>query len=155
MLSSYACGESPNMQGACSPAHHVRWRETPQGLESRLNGILVDRYRAGEKAAYPTLCKGRYEADGETYYAIEEPASLNSMALLGELARIGVAAIKIEGRQRSIAYVAEVARVWRAAIDRVAHGAQPFAVEPAWDAQLRRLAEGQQQTLGAYYRPWK
>ncbi len=154
-LSSYACGESPNMQGACSPAHHVRWHETPQGLESRLAGILVDRYVDGEKAAYPTLCKGRYEVDGETYYAIEEPASLNSMGLLAELAAIGIAAVKIEGRQRSIAYVGDVTRVWRAALDRLARDPEGFEADPRWAAQLGRLAEGQQQTLGAYYRPWK
>ena len=154
-LSSYACGESPNMQGACSPAHHVRWQQTSRGLESRLAGILVDRYVDGEKAAYPTLCKGRYEVEGETYYAIEEPASLNAMGLLAELVAIGIAAVKIEGRQRSIAYVSEVTRVWRAALDTLARDPDGFEVDPRWAAQLGRLAEGQQQTLGAFYRPWK
>ena len=155
MLSSYATGTSPNCQGACSPAHAVRWQQTAQGLESRLNGILVDRYAANDKAAYPTLCKGRYEVEGETYYAIEEPASLNTLELLPEFARIGVTAIKIEGRQRSIAYVAQVTRIWREAIDRLAHDPAAFTIRPAWMAELRKLSEGQQQTLGAYYRPWK
>lgn len=27
--SAYACGESPNTMGACSPAHAMRWQETP------------------------------------------------------------------------------------------------------------------------------
>lgn len=154
-LSSYATGVSPNVHGACSPAQAVRWRETPQGLESRLNGLLVDRYAAGEKAAYPTLCKGRYEVEGETYYAIEEPASLNTLALLPVFARIGVAAVKIEGRQRSAAYVAQVTAVWREAIDRCLREPQTPAHDPRWTAELGRLAEGHQQTLGAYYRPWK
>ena len=67
-LSSYMTGESPNTVGACSPAKYVRWQETDQGLESRLNNILIDRYCAGENAGYPTLCKGRFETeiDGET-----------------------------------------------------------------------------------------
>lgn len=155
VLSSYVTGESPNTRGVCSPAQAVRWRETPDGLESRLNGILVDCYAGNEKAAYPTLCKGRYEVAGETYYAIEEPASLNTLELLPELARIGVAAIKIEGRQRSIAYVARVTKIWREAIDRCCRDPQAFAVNPAWAAELRKLSEGQQQTLGAFYRPWK
>ena len=154
-LSSYACGESPNMQGACSPAHHVRWEQRTAGLEARLNGILIDRYAAQEKAAYPTLCKGRYDVAGSTYYAIEEPASLNSMDLLPELARMGIAGVKIEGRQRSIAYVTEVTRVWRAAIDRVCGSPDAFKVDPSWHARLRKLSEGQSQTLGAYHRPWK
>lgn len=154
-LSAFVTGESPNTRGACSPAHAVRWRETPEGLESRLNGILVDRYAGNEKAAYPTLCKGRYQVAGETYYAIEEPASLNTLELLPEFARIGVAAIKIEGRQRSIAYVAHVTKIWREAIDRCSRNPNGFKMNPAWAAQLRNLSEGRQQTLGAFYRPWK
>ncbi|MGL4776303.1 MAG: peptidase U32 family protein, partial [Aeromonas veronii] len=55
-LSSYMTGESPNTVGACSPAKFVRWEETPNGLESRLNEVLIDRYGPGENAGYPTLC---------------------------------------------------------------------------------------------------
>jgi len=152
-LSAYACGESPNTAGACSPAHAVRWSETPAGLESRLNGILIDRYAPGERAAYPTVCKGRYAAGGETYYAFEEPASLNTLELLPQFGRIGVRAVKIEGRQRSPAYVAQVTRVWREAIDAWKAGA--FAPRSAWIAALDRHAEGSQHTLGAFSRPWK
>jgi Collagenase and related proteases len=63
-LSSYLTGQSPNTVGACSPAAFVRWQDTEQGLESRLNGVLIDRYQADEKAGYPTLCKGRFCVDG-------------------------------------------------------------------------------------------
>ena len=154
-LSSYATGDSPNTRGVCSPPKAVRWQETAQGLESRLNGILIDRYGADENAGYPTLCKGRFDVEGETYYAIEEPASLNTLELLPELMRMGVAAIKIEGRQRSPAYVGQVTKVWRQAIDSCVRDAATFAVKPAWTAELGKVSEGQQQTLGAYYRPWK
>jgi putative protease len=155
VLSSYTTGESPNTAGVCSPARAVRWQETPDGLESRLNGVLLDRYGADEKAGYPTLCKGRFEVNGETYYAIEEPTSLNTLELIPEMMKIGVAAIKIEGRQRSPAYVEQVTRVWRAAIDAARRAADRYVVSPAWMAQLNKLAEGQQNTLGAYHRPWK
>src|SRR3990172_3691799 len=101
--------------GACSGGGAVRWEETAAGLESRLNGVLIDRYAPGERAAYPTVCKGRYGVGGETaggdpYYATEGPASLNALELLPKFAQIGVRAIKIEGRQRSPAYVAQVTR---------------------------------------------
>jgi len=66
---------------------------------------------------------------------------------------MGVAAIKIEGRQRSPAYVAEVTRVWREAIDEC--GAGRFSVRPQWNAGLSKIAEGTQHTLGAYNRKWK
>ncbi|NMG67773.1 U32 family peptidase [Azoarcus indigens] len=154
-LSAYATGESPNCNGACSPGKHVRWEQTPRGMETRLNGILIDRFGANERAGYPTLCKGRFEVNDETYYAIEEPTSLNTLEMLPELARVGVSAIKIEGRQRSPAYVAQVTRVWRAALDRLALDPASFRAQPAWMAELNKVSEGQSHTLGAYYRPWK
>ena len=155
-LSSYVTGEAPNTNGVCSPPKAVRWVETPQGRESRLNGVLIDRYAPGENAGYPTLCKGRFDVGEEkNYYAIEEPTSLNTLSLLPELMRIGVRAIKIEGRQRSPAYVAQVTKVWREAIDSCRANPQLYAAKPAWMSSLDKVAEGQQHTLGAYHRPWK
>ena len=112
-LSSYLTGESPNTVGACSPARFVRWQQTPQGMESRLNDVLIDRYQDHENAGYPTLCKGRYLVDDVRYHALEEPTSLNTLELLPELLAANIASVKIEGRQRSPAYVSQVARVWR------------------------------------------
>jgi len=154
-LSAYACGDSPNTFGACSPARAVRWQATSAGLESRLNGVLIDRYAKGEGAAYPTLCKGRFAVDGATYYAIEEPASLNTLEMLPEFLAIGVRAVKIEGRQRSPAYVAQVTRVWREAIDAAQREGARFAPRREWMVALDRHAEGSQHTLGAFSRPWK
>ena len=155
-LSSYVTGESPNTHGVCSPAKAVRWQETPKGLESRLNGVLIDRYGQGESAGYPTLCKGRFDVeDDENYYAIEEPTSLNTLTLLPQLQQSGVKAIKIEGRQRSPAYVAQVTRVWREAIDECTAQPQHYTPRGSWMASLDQVAEGQQHTLGAYHRPWK
>ena len=154
-LSSYVTGDAPNNRGVCSPAKAVRWQPTPKGLESRLNGVLIDRYAGHEKASYPTICKGRYEVNGEDYYAIEEPASLNTLELLPRLLSMGVSAIKIEGRQRSPAYTAAATRVWREALDSCLRDPAAYRVLPQWTQALARLSEGQQQTLGAYYRSWK
>lgn len=154
-LSSYLTDESPNSRGACSPAKAVRWEETANGeLESRLNNVLIDRYARGESAGYPTLCKGRFQVSGETYHAIEEPVSLNTLDLLPELQALGIKAIKIEGRQRSPAYIAEVTRTWRQAVDRLGQ-VTGFAVDPAWQSTLSGLSEGGLTTLGAYHRQWK
>jgi collagenase-like PrtC family protease len=155
-LSSYVTGDSPNTHGVCSPAKAVRWQQTPQGLESRLNGVLIDRYGDRENAGYPTLCKGRFDAAGESnYYAIEEPTSLNALEVLPQLMKMGVRGIKIEGRQRSPVYVAQVTRVWREAIDQCAANPQRYAPKRSWMSALDQVAEGQQHTLGAYHRPWK
>jgi putative protease len=154
-LSSYVTGEAPNTHGVCSPAKAVRWQQTPKGMESRLNGVLIDRYAADEPRGYPTLCKGRFEVNGRRDYALEEPTSLNSMSLLPELMHMGVRAVKIEGRQRSPAYVQQVTRVWREAIDAARAAPERFSAKPDWTATLGHLAEGQQHTLGAYDRPWR
>ena len=106
LLSSYATGDSPNNKGVCSPAHAVRWVERDGNLDARLNNIMIDQYAPGEPAGYPTLCKGRFLVDGEVDHALEEPTSLNALSLLPRLLAMGVSAIKIEGRQRSPAYVA-------------------------------------------------
>ncbi|EST56976.1 U32 family peptidase [Proteus hauseri] len=154
-LSSYLTGESPNTVGACSPARFVRWQQTPQGMESRLNDVLIDRYSPNENAGYPTLCKGRYFVDDHCYHALEEPTSLNTLSLLPELMAMNIASVKIEGRQRSPAYVTEVARVWRAAIDQCKKDPQRFSTNPHWMNALGKISEGTQTTLGAYHRKWQ
>lgn len=63
-LSSYVTGESPNTQGACSPAWAIRWAQTPAHTESRLNGVLVDRFRTDEATGYPTRQAARAAAGG-------------------------------------------------------------------------------------------
>ena len=154
-LSSYVTGASPNRHGVCSPAKFVRWEEHDDGSRGvRLNGLLMDRYSPGEPAGYPTVCKGRFNVGGETFHALEEPTSLNTLELLPRLAAAGVAALKIEGRQRGVAYVSSVTRTWREAIDR--HTASPadWSAKPAWQQALSAHAEGHQTTLGPYHRAW-
>ena len=94
-LSSYLTGESPNTQGVCSPAAFVQWEDKGEILESRLNGLLIDRFYENENAGYPTLCKGRFEVNGRIEHALEEPTSLNTLDILADLNHAGVAAIKM------------------------------------------------------------
>ncbi|MFO1387720.1 peptidase U32 family protein [Cellvibrio sp.] len=154
-LSSYLTGESPNTAGACSPAAFVRWDEKDDVLESRLNGVLIDRFSSQERAGYPTLCKGRFTVGDTPYHVLEEPTSLNTLDVLPELLAQGICSVKIEGRQRSPAYVAQVTRVWRAAIDQLKKSPGAYRVEEEWMRCLAILSEGQQTTLGAYDRQWR
>ncbi|MDF3888019.1 MULTISPECIES: ubiquinone anaerobic biosynthesis protein UbiU [Cupriavidus] len=155
LLSSYATGDSPNNKGVCSPAHAVRWEEREGTMQARLSGILIDSYAPGEPAGYPTLCKGRFEVEGERGYVLEEPTSLNALSLLPALIGMGIAAIKIEGRQRSPRYVGDVVGVLRAAIDAACADPQRFTARQEWQGVLGRHAEGDQVTQGAYDRPWR
>src|SRR5690606_1989561 len=135
-LSSYMTGQSPNTAGACSPAAFVNWQDNNGTLESRLNGILIDRFAPNETAGYPTLCKGRFSVGNDTYHALEEPTSLNTLDLLPRLYAEGIKSLKIEGRQRSPAYVAQITQVWRAAIDAVMATPERFNVQPQWQQVL-------------------
>ena len=152
-LSSYLTGESPNTHGVCSPAAFVQWEDKGDTLESRLNGLLIDKFTANENAGYPTLCKGRFDVGGQIEHALEEPTSLNTMDILPELIQSGVVAIKIEGRQRSPSYVATVTKAWREAIDRVEQTGNKVSQDSI--NSLASLAEGKQTTIGAYERDWQ
>ncbi len=153
-LSSFVTGHSPNSQGVCSPAAHVHWAELPGNRrEVRLNNVLVDQFEPDEAASYPTLCKGRYRNGDNLAYVLEEPVSLNTLSILPRLAQAGVAALKVEGRQRGPAYVAQVTRVWREALEAL-KAPTPFAVQPACQKQLSHVSEGLQTTLGPYHRDW-
>jgi O2-independent ubiquinone biosynthesis protein UbiU len=83
------------------------------------------------------------------------PAASTPIELLPELYRAGVAAIKVEGRQRSPAYVAQVTGVMRAAIDACIADPDNFRPTAAWQKTLAAVSEGTQTTLGAYHRSWQ
>ncbi len=148
-LSSYATGKSPNMNGACSPASHVEYREEGGELVSRLGGFAIHRVAAADAAPYPTLCKGCFQAGDFKGHVFEDPVSLDAASLIPQLAQAGVAALKIEGRQRSRAYTEAVVRSFRKALEDHAAGL-PIAA-----GALRDLTEGQQTTSGAYRKTWR
>jgi putative protease len=149
LLSSYATGQSPNMHGVCSPASHVSYRETKQGLVSRLGGFTINRFATGDAAGYPTLCKGRFATPHGSGYIFEDPVSLDAAELLPALHEAGVTALKIEGRQRGRAYVERVVRGFRQALDALAAG------RPIVSPGLVSLTEGQATTQGAYRKDWR
>ncbi|MFN7074013.1 U32 family peptidase, partial [Proteus mirabilis] len=77
-----------------------------------------------------------------------EQNSLNTLALLPELISMNIASVKIEGGQSSPAYVTEVARGWRAAIDQCKKDPHGFKTQPRWMSALGKISEGTQPTLG-------
>ncbi|KAF0182600.1 MAG: putative protease [Alphaproteobacteria bacterium] len=148
-LSSYATGQSPNMHGVCSPASHVSYRQEGDALVSRLGDFTINRFAADEPAPYPTLCKGRFSTKSGSGYIFEDPASLDAAALLPALRDAGVTALKIEGRQRSRAYIEGVVRAFREALEALDSG------RPIVTSGLARMTEGQTTTSGAYRKSWR
>lgn len=153
-LSSYATGLSPNMNGVCSPASHVAYADTGTAQEARLGGFLIHSTPKGAPVPYPTLCKGCFtspdgKGDSQTGHIFEDPVSLDATQLIPALHKAGVTALKIEGRQRSRAYVAQVVRAFRAAVEAADKGA------PMPEGLLAKLTEGQAATTGAYAKTWR
>ncbi|WP_457650677.1 ubiquinone anaerobic biosynthesis protein UbiU [Profundibacter sp.] len=146
-LTNYITGLSTNMDGVCSPAAQVEYIKDDEGnLSTRLGEYTIDCFSCNESAGYPTICKGRYltPAHDGPYYAFEEPISLNLSTLLPDLMKAGVTALKIEGRQRSKAYVKSVVSAYRKAVDSIMAGQDPQI------SDLLALTEGQKETQGAF-----
>lgn len=149
-LSSYMTGLSPSSDGVCAPASHVAYKEQGDCMLSCLGDVTLNKFGKDEPAAYPTPCKGRYVTNGKASYLFEEPVGWNVIDILPQLKAAGVTALKIEGRQRSRAYVAEVVGTFRKAIDAFALGQSEVDT-----GTLHQMAEGGKQTLGAYKKGWR
>jgi putative protease len=148
-LSSYATGQSPNTNGVCSPASHVRYQRRDGNVVTRLGDFTIDKAGEGQPVGYPTLCKGRFVAGDRTGHLFEDPVSLNTIDVLAKFAEIGVRALKIEGRQRGRAYVTRVVGAYRQALDALARGEVPEDT-----GVLDAMSEGQRKTTGAYAKSW-
>ncbi|MBT5073760.1 MAG: U32 family peptidase [Kordiimonadaceae bacterium] len=146
-LSSYLTGQSPNMNGVCSPASHVTYEQLGTGLASKLAGLTINNFEEHEQVGYPTLCKGRFMANGKTGYLFEEPTSLNISTILPELIDAGVTAFKIEGRQRSKAYIGQVVKSFRLAVDKAKENEKI-------EINMDHLSEGGGNTTGAFKKSW-
>jgi collagenase-like PrtC family protease len=149
-LSSYMTGMSPTTEGVCAPASHVSYKEEGGCMKSCLGCVTLNQFAKDEPAPYPTPCKGRYVARGDAIYLFEEPIGLNAIDLLPQLKAAGVTALKIEGRQRSRAYVAEVVGTFRKALDALAAGSTT-----SFANDLKNVAEGGRETTGAYNKGWR
>lgn len=149
ILSSYLTGRSPSSDGVCAPAEQVSYEEVDGVMRVRLGGVTMNCFQRGEAASYPTPCKARWVTRGVASYIFDEPVGLNTIDILPQLKAAGVTALKIEGRQRSRAYVTQVVRAFRAVLDALARG------QPTPDIDLSGIVEGQKETFGAYRKGWR
>jgi putative protease len=150
-LSSFITGASAHSIGACAPAKFVRFEETREGgMRLRLNGIIINDFAGAEGRTYPTPCKGKYynSTVGCCQHAFQDSCCLNALPLLPKLAAAGVDVVKIEGRQRSLAYVQLITGVWRKAIDALSQR-EGFDYQTYENMALESVLEGMASTLGA------
>ncbi len=85
------------------------------------------------RLAYALLAEDGAPVETPGRYLLS-PSDLAGIALLPDLLRSGVSALKIEGRMKSPEYVALVTRVYRSALDRAADDPEGFSVTAAeWE----------------------
>ncbi|ACL69341.1 peptidase U32 family protein [Halothermothrix orenii] len=117
LLSNYMVGRDAN-RGKC--AHPCRWKYH-----------LVEEQRPGEY--YPV-----YENEQGTF--IMNSKDLCLIEYLPDVISTGVDSLKIEGRMKSLHYVATVTRVYRKAIDSYYHDPENFKVKPEWLDELKKVS---------------
>ncbi len=113
-LSAHLSDRSAN-EGDCS--HTCRWTYKPHArLRDEYEYALEEETRKGEY--FPII-----EEDG--YTTIMSSKDLSMIDHLAELKAAGVDSLKIEGRMKSLYYVATITRAYRKAIDVLEHGGDP------------------------------
>jgi putative protease len=70
---------------------------------------------------YDLISDGKSVSLGDRKYLLS-PQDLAGLEVLPELARVGVASLKIEGRLKSPEYVANITRIYRKALDQLSEG---------------------------------
>lgn len=117
LLSAALTGRSAN-RGACT--HPCRW-----------NYALVEQTRPEEYFPLEEDRRGSYLMNSRDLCLIEH---------LPELLDAGIASLKIEGRMKSVYYVAAVTRVYRAALDAWLADPHGWHCDPSWLEELDKVS---------------
>lgn len=133
LLSSYLTGRDSN-RGACTQA--CRWE--------------YDMYKLAEKKR-----PGEYfdlEEDEHGTYVMNSK-DLCLIEYLPQLMQAGICSFKIEGRMKSVHYVATVTSVYRRAIDSCWNNMAAYSVPEEWFAELNKISHRQYTTGFALQKP--
>ncbi|MCF6266700.1 MAG: U32 family peptidase [Desulfuromusa sp.] len=115
LLSTALIGRSAN-RGDC--AQPCRW-----------NYALVEETRPGESFAIEEDYRGTYIMNSRDLCLVDQ---------LPQLISAGIDSFKVEGRMKSLYYLATVARVYRDAIDRLT--VDPTDMDPLWREELEKVS---------------
>lgn len=129
-----------------------------------LSNYLTGRDANRGECAQP--CRWQYYLMEETrprqYFPIMEDArgtyilnsgDLNMIAHIPDLAAAGLNSLKIEGRMKSVHYVATVVRAYRAALDFFHSDPDNWQVQTEWQAELNKVSHRPYGTGFYYHRP--
>ncbi len=127
LLSNYFAGRDAN-RGECVQA--CRWKY-----------YLVEETRPGQ--FWPVV-----EDDKGTY--IFNSKDLCMLPYIPQLIQAGLSSLKIEGRMKSVHYVASVVNIYRQAIDRYFNDPEHYAVDEYWLEELEKISH-RAYTSGFYF----
>jgi len=127
LLSNFMAGRDAN-RGACT--HPCRWKYS-----------LVEEQRPGEYYPIEEDDRGSYIMNSRDLCMIDR---------IPDLADAGVYSLKIEGRMKSMYYVATVVSAYRAAMDAYLADPEGYSFDPAWYDELCK-ASHREFTRGFYY----
>ncbi len=120
--------------GRCYLSHYLTGRDGNRGdcaQSCRWRYALVEEKRSGEYFPLEEDARGAY---------LMNSRDLCLLAQLPQLLDAGVCALKIEGRMKSSYYVANVTRVYRAALDACLAEGEDFIVRPEWQEELEKVS---------------
>src|SRR5512133_26204 len=120
LLGAYLGERHPN-RGDCPQPCRYKYRLSPVQSENNNQGIWFD----------------AEESDDGVY--LMNSKDLCTIDILPQIISSGVNSLKIEGRNKSVHYVASVVRVYRAAIDRCINDSDNYSVLPEWRNELDAL----------------
>lgn len=126
LLSNYMADRDAN-RGACS--HPCRWKY-----------FLVEQTRPNEY--YPVV----EDDDGTFFFNSKDLCMIEHVP---ELINSGLSSLKIEGRMKSVYYVANIVRAYREAIDLYYKDPENFEYNPQWLADIKK-ASHREFTSGFY-----
>lgn len=126
-----------------------------------LSNFMIDRDANRGQCAHP--CRWKYrlveeQRPGE-YYPVEEDERgtyiMNSKDLcmlehIPDIVEAGVSSAKIEGRMKSVFYVATIVSAYRRAIDAYYEDPDNYVFDPSWMTELKKVSR-REFTTGFYY----
>jgi len=127
LLSKHMTGRSAN-RGDCT--HPCRWEYT-----------IKEAKREDEEFRIEEDPRGTYILNSKDLCLIEH---------IPELVKAGINSFKIEGRMKSVYYVAVVAKIYREALDSYLSNPKKYKYDPKWKEELQKISH-RNYTTGFYF----
>ncbi|MGL5383412.1 MAG: peptidase U32 family protein [Culicoidibacterales bacterium] len=129
--------------GRCTLSNHMTARDSNRGGCCQSCRWEYDLVQADAEGDLMPLAN-----DEEAQFAMS-PKDLNLLRSIPEMIELGVDSLKVEGRMKSIHYVATVVSVYRKVIDRYCADPDNFTITPDFIAELEKCAN--RETAPAFF----